>query len=831
MTLRDFRIGWRLLARQPFHSAVELLGLAIGFAVCFLLLGFVYHSFSYDRDVPQRERVFVIKHRLNFIPQPQWMEYTPFAIREVALRSGLPLEASLWWPSKTTALIAGRSIELEVTAVDPAFERIAGLRALEGSLQQTLTMPDGLALTRQMAAHLFGDAGTGAGTSASALGRTIVIGGQTLQVRAVLPDRPAASTLQFGAMVGIGSVLWPEQERRAVLSNWMGIAGRVYVKTGPGVTPQALRQVLQDVVDRAPWGDILTPEMKVALGQRKMVDVDLGPLADAYFDRSVANTMGTGARGDKRMVLAMGAAGLLILGLAVVNYVNLATLRTVRRRREIAMRRVLGATTRQLLTQFMAESVLLSLTAAALGAMLAWLLLPLFAELLDRRLDGIFTPLSMAACLLFGVLVGAVGGLYPGWLARGVDMGEALAHRGGESAGGAWIRRALTALQFATAMATGSAALAILWQTQFAGAVSPGFDPAPLLVVEMSKGLDDVQARGLRDAIARLPGVDAVADSQNVPGRDDGSGTRGSQLVKRVDGTGLPLPVQFVGPAFFNVYGLKPLAGRLLDPRIDGDGDGDGDRHAGGNGNASVLGAAGSGERNVVVNQAAVRALGWPSMAQALGQRIGGTDWRIVGVAPDIRWESLRAPMVPLMYQPASGSRLLTVRTHIAPAALERAIADAASRYFPNSPPVIRRAGSYRAQAYGEDVRVARMLACATAVVLALAAFGMYVLAAHSVQRRAREIALRKLHGAGRAAIGALVGREFVLLTSVAAVIGLPPAVLAIQRYLAPFVERSPLAAWAPAAALALALLVVAAATARHTLSAMRMAPAQALRD
>jgi putative ABC transport system permease protein len=99
------------------------------------------------------------------------------------------------------------------------------------------------------------------------------------------------------------------------------------------------------------------------------------------------------------------------------------------------------------------------------------------------------------------------------------------------------------------------------------------------------------------------------------------------------------------------------------------------------------------------------------------------------------------------------------------------------------------------------------------------------------VQRRAREIVLRKLHGAGRAAIGALVGREFVLLTSVAAVIGLPPAVLAIQRYLAPFVERTPLGAWAPVAALALALLVVAAATARHTLAAMRMAPAQALRD
>ena len=672
-------------------------------------------------------------------------------------------------------------------------------------------MPDGLAVTRQTALRLFG--------TASALGRTMEIDGQTLQVRAVLADRPGNSTLQFGAMVGIGSALWPDTERHRALSNWMGIEGRIYVKTGPGVSAKALQTALQDVIDRGPWANLVTPEMKTALGGRKMVDIGLGPLADAYFDRSVANTMGTGPRGDKRLVLAMGVAGLLILGLAVVNYVNLATVRTLRRQREIAVRRVLGATTGRLLTQFMAESVLLSLAAAALGMLLAWLLLPMSSELLERRFDGIFTPLSMAACLLFGALVGAVAGLYPGWLARGVNMGEALAHRGGETTGGAWIRRALTALQFATAMATGSVALAILWQTQFAGGVPPGFDPAPLLVVEMGKGMDDTQARAFRDAVARLPEVAGVADSRNVPGRDDHTGTRGSDSVRRVDGGSAALTVQFVSPEFFDVYGLAPLAGRLLDPRIDG------------------AGAGNDGEQNVVLNQAAVTALGWNSMAQALGQRIGGTNWRIVGVAPDIRWYTLREPVRPTMYQPARDSRLLTVRMRAAPAAdgaadaLERAIAATADRYFPSSPPSIRHAGSYHAEAYMDDLRLARMLACATAVVFALAAFGIYVLAANSVQRRAREIVLRKLHGAGRAAIGALVGREFLLLTGVAALVGLPPAALAIQRYLAPFVERTPLGAWAPAAALALALLVVAAATARHTLAAMRIAPAQALRD
>jgi putative ABC transport system permease protein len=799
--MKNFRLGWRLLLRQPFNTAVELFGLAAGFAVCFLLTAFVYYSFSYDRDVPQRERVFVIKHRLNFIPQPQWMEYTPFALREVALRSGLPLQASVWWPSKAQMNQNGALREIDITAVDPAFEQIAALHVTQGDLRQALATPDGLALTQQAALQLLG--------TGKALGRTVVINQQVLQVRAILPDRPSASTMQFGALVGIGSTLWSEKERQQVLSNWMGIAGRIYVKTD--ASPQALQKALQDVVDKAPWDNLATPEMKAALAARKMVDIGLGPLSEAYFDRTVANTMGAGPRGDMRMVLALGLAGLLILLLAVVNHINLATVRTLGRQREIAMRRVLGASTRQLLVQFMAEAMLLSTTAAALGLLLAWLLLPLASELLQRPLDGVFTPLAAGAGLLFGAVVGALSGWYPGWLARGVDMRATLAQRSGETSGGAWLRRALTALQFAAAIGMGSIALAILWQTQFAASASPGFDTAPLLTAELPVDINDPAGRAFRDALAQLPGVAGVADSSDLPGRDDHTGTRGSMTVKRNDGTDIGVSVHWIGASFFQVYDLQPLAGRLFDPRIDQ--------------------AASKGEESVMLNQAAVRALGWASARDAVGQRIYGTRTRIVGVAPDLRWETLRDPVQPIMYSLSTNSRLLTARVQGPTDAVEQAMLNTWQRYFPTRPPVIRHAASYYAQAYADDVRLAHLLACATIVVLVLAAFGIYVLAAHSVQRRAREIVLRKLHGAGRAAIAALVGREFALLTAVAALIALPPAWLAIARYLAPFAERSPLGGWAPLVALVLVLIVVVAATARHTWSAMRIAPAQALRQ
>jgi putative ABC transport system permease protein len=797
--MNNFRIGWRLLLRHPLHTAVELLGLAAGFAVCFVLLAFVQYSFSYDRDVPQREQVYVIKHRLNFIPQPQWMEYTPFAMRGVALHSGVPLQVSAWWPSQAALNRDGAIRMVDITAVDPAFEQIAGLHAVEGDLHQALTRPDGLALTRQTALQWFG--------SANILGRSAVVNTQTLQVRAILPDRPSNTTMPFGALVGVGSALWSEQERQQVLSNWMGINGRIYVKTS--VAPQTLQAALQSVIDTSPWDSISTPEMKAALAERKMVDVALGSLADAYFDRTVANTIGSGPRGDMRMVLALGAAGLLILLLAVVNYINLATVRAVRRQREIAVRRVMGATTRQLLVQFMTEAMLLSTAAAALGVLLAWLLLPLASELLQRQLEGMFTPATVAAGLAFGALVGAMAGLYPGWLARGVDMRSTLAQRSGETPGGAWLRRALTAVQFSAAIGMGSVALAILWQTQFAAQASPGFDPSPLLVIDMPIGLEQPPGRAIRDALAQLPGVAAVTSSGNVPGRDDHTGTRGSQTVKHMDGSDVAMPVQFAGVDFFKVYGVPALAGRTFDAREEQ--------------------PAADGDESVVLNPSAVQALGFASIQQAVGQRINGTRQRVIGVVPDLRWETLRDPVRPLMYLHTHENGLFTLRLSGTRATVEPAIAAIWQRYFPAQPAVIRSAASYYALAYADDVRLAHLLACATAGVMVLAAFGIYVLAAHSVQQRAREIVLRKLHGAGRTAIAALVGREFLLLIATAALIALPPAWLVIARYLAPFAERSPLGAWAPMAALALALLVVAAATARHTWSAMRIAPAQVL--
>jgi putative ABC transport system permease protein len=175
---------------------------------------------------------------------------------------------------------------------------------------------------------------------------------------------------------------------------------------------------------------------------------------------------------------------------------------------------------------------------------------------------------------------------------------------------------------------------------------------------------------------------------------------------------------------------------------------------------------------------------------------------------------------------------MFIVRARHDPDAAARAIEALWPRHFPNETLSVMRMQKVASDLfYADDLRLARLLGAASVIASAIAAFGIYVLAAYSVQRRTREIVLRKLYGAGNGAIGLLVAREFALLVGAGAAIGLSLAYLVIRRYLGGFAEQAPVGGWTLAIGLALACIVVLAAALRHALAAMRMRPVLALRD
>jgi len=804
MILRDFRIGWRLLVKEPAYSAVVVLGLAVGFAACFLLLGYVAHSLSYDRHVPQREQVYRLMQKWNTSgASGNWSDATSLRARDAVVASGAPVLASAFITSsidvRTLGNAGGQVQTIELTVVDPDFRRIFNPPVLAGDLAAALARPDALALSRETAVKLFG--------SVDAVGKTVQVAGQPYQVLAVLEDQPAATTLPYSALAGIGTAIWKPEYRQLVTTNWGSSHGPVYVKLAPGADPQAVLGSVRRAMLSSSFYQRQSPDQIASLNGRDMIDFRLGPLPDAYLDPLIKDASST--HGDRKTIFGLAAVGVLILVLAATNYVNLATVRTVRRQREIAVRKVLGASTGAVSRHFLAESVLVCLIATAIGLLLAWLLLPVFSDLVQRKLDRMFAPGAIGLSLLLGALVGLLAGAYPAWSAIKVRPTAALAGRGNsETVGGLRLRRILTVLQFATAMGLTGLTLAVAWQTRYASTLDPGFDAAPLLIVRTADDMRSANVRAFRDALARLPGVSGVAVS-DAPVTVNFNST----ALRREGGTTTEISYHQVSSEFFGVYGLKPVAGRLFDPARDRPED----------------------EDKVVINETAARKLGFASSQDAVGKSVvpprGERTVQVIGVAPDIRHRSTREPMLAKVYYTGNRTGTFTVRSEHEQEAVQRAIEEMWPRFFPNDVLEVQRMASLYSLSYADDLRLAKLLAASSVIATAIAAFGIYVLAAYSVQRKAREIVLRKLYGAGSSAIGRLVAREFVVLIGIGALFGLPVAFVAVQRYLASFTEQAPIGAWTLAAALLVAGLVALGSTARHAVAAMQIRPAQALRE
>jgi cell division protein FtsX len=465
------------------------------------------------------------------------------------------------------------------------------------------------------------------------------------------------------------------------------------LRVAPGASLPVIVSRLQQVVDSTPSVNQWPPEVRERLGKRKAIELSMSPLRDAYFDHDVKNSF-IALPGDRASPVATAGLALmamLILLLAGINYVNLAMVRVLRRQREVAMRKVLGAGVPQIMAQFLLESLLVTMVATALGLLLAWLALPAFSQLVNRQLDGLFSSQNIAAAFGIGALLGIATAAYPVWVALRVLPRQVLAGRPDtESMGSMQWRRALTVLQVAVAMGFASVTIAVAWQTDYAMHATPGFDPSPMVIVDMPERVKDSEkARRFFSALQAQPGVAGVAVSEDPIGRLDWSWTR---ALKRPGGVAATMEMKSVSANFFELYGIPPAAGRLFQAAVDRDDD----------------------KVPIILNAIAARELGFRSAEEAIGQIVAfrgfdnvETTKRIVGIAPELRFRSLRDRPRATAYELWTAGTVLSVRASGAPGDIERAAQALWPSYFPDAIPRIYRAVDILAVHYADDARMA----------------------------------------------------------------------------------------------------------------------------
>ncbi|MCV2356901.1 ABC transporter permease [Paucibacter sp. B2R-40] len=799
MRLLDLRVAARQLRAEPLNATVLIVGLALALAVCYLLAVLLGERMRPDPALQEPERIVMIDFHGNMPGrQEDWFLGAPFVFKQALQEAQTPLSLLTRISDDTLTLRQGeRKLRANVSAADASLVALFNLRSLQGDLKAALSRPDTIALTQSLAQQLFG--------SEAALGRSVDIGQHRLTVAAILPQPSSLSLLRAEAFISFDSPAagLDEETRNA----WFQISGQVFARLALGASAAQVGAVAQTLLDQSPVIKQLPPDWTA--GGRKAAFMRALPITQLPFE---------GRAGRQRLMVLSALAGVagLLLCLALMNCVNLSSVRTLRRQREIAVRKSLGISPLRLLWQFAVEAQLSIALAAGLGLLLAWLGLPWAVEALQvPPPDSFLQLLPLAglglACMILTLLVC----VYPAWLAWRMQAAAALQGRqASEGEGGRWLRRGLTTLQFGLALLVGTLALSLAAQNRHVLARDLGFAPEGVLSLRLPAGAGAEQAEDFYQALRLRPEVQAQAWSDSVPGNTfmdrNAEFTQAEHHAK--------LRFNYVNAAFFGLYKIPLLAGRLDD-------------------------AAAAG---LVLDEPAVRALGWARPEQALGQTLsyvmtglnqGQSSWQVVAVVPQQLLESTREAARPHAFLMHNGKQNLgdvraVLNLRLRPGSqAETVLAPLWTRYFPNEPFAFETAEQTLMAGYQADLRIGHLVSACGLLALALAGFGVYALAAYLVQRHGKEIVLRKLHGASGLQAMKQPLREFAALLACAAALTLPLTWYLGEQYLTQFVDRVQLGVWPQLLALAGLLAVTLLASLRHGMAALAMRPILALRD
>jgi putative ABC transport system permease protein len=810
----------RNLQRNGFYASLTVTGLAVAFASAILIGLYLRHELTYDRFIPGHERVFMFSQTITAQDKPPFkMDYTSARLAD-DLKLDFPqfqyvarLAASGFPPVIRRGDVS--ISERLFASVDPDFFKILPMPAVAGDPATALDAPDGVVLTRTMARKLFG--------RDAPLGGVLLIDGQPFRVTAVIEDLPSNSHLEyevFASAKAASSVLW-----KLYAAGYSSNSNLTYVRLKPGVSAAAVNSALKGFVERR-----VQPAARALNPDQKLVDYEirLKPLTSIHLQPADGGDPKPGA--DVKVLAGIGVIGVLIVLVAAINFVTLMTARASRRATEVGVRKALGAQRKDIVLQFMGEAMIYVLVALVLAVAMAELLLPAVSAALQRKIafNYLTDPQLLLAMAGVTVATALLAGIYPALVLSSFRPSSVL--KGGPLAvaGGGAIRQALVVAQFAVLVVLLFAALTIYRQTIFALRDATHINKDGVVMLFASPCTET-----LRNAVKVVPGVRgaACASASAVALGDSVDmsfvGDRHSLLHYA--------PVDF---GFFEVYGIKPIAGRLPDAARPGD---DG-------------GKLGDTPPPIVLNEAAVREMGFKSPQAAVGRLL---TWHfnpkftldnmagpvaparaseVIGVVPDFTFGSIRQKVSgSFFYVGPKTDMLNSVALNIkldpgdTAATLQRI--DAVWAKISRGMPLQQYfTDQYLLFRYIDNIIQGGFVAVCALIAVSIACLGLFALSAYTAERRTKEIGIRKAMGASSSDILRLLLWQFAKPVLWANVVALPVAWLAMNWWLQGFAYRVSLAPWTFVASAAAAVVIAWATVFVHALRVARARPVGALR-
>jgi putative ABC transport system permease protein len=829
--LRNYlTVGLRALMKNRTYAFINIFGLAIGMAACLMILLFVRYEMSYDQWIPgyQDSYQFQSWYRSRDTGQETQLQMAPYVSGE-ALKKDFPQVEKVVYALASDPVFFQRgeaSPTQNYRYVSGDFLDVVRLPLARGA-PGALDRVGNAVLSRAEAVRRFG--------SDDVLGRTftLISKGRKIdfQVAGILRDLPRNSHLRVNALIRIDLAGLMAQEPQ-FMKCWGCQGGWVYARLRPGSDPGAIEAQLP-AWEKRNIPDENSGEAHFNAGDEQ--DWHLFNIADVHLGKAQGGSMAPG--NDRATIVTFAVIALLILGMAVVNFTNLATARASQRAREVALRKVLGATRSQLIAQFVGESITVAILAMLIALALVEILMRPFAAFLDADITLSYFGrggIALPVLLLVGT-VGILGGLYPAFFLSRFQPAQVLKANksAAETPGSGRLRSVLVVGQFAVSIGLIICTAVIYAQTAYARAADPGYRRDHLLQVdELSRFQLFGKGEAIAERVRRVPGVESVG----LTGIGVATLNRNNTSVL-VPGNPSPFNIgnYLVDEGFREAMGLQPVAGRWFD-RTRAQDDMTTPYPPEPEAQKALVARGG----NVVVNELATRRLGFRHPADAVGKTVkagvvegefGLVPVTIVGVVRDSRFRSVKEPIEPILFENVrNGYAYMVVRFHGDPAAV-RAGVERVWKSFTNEVPFSAKYSEDIVQDLykAEDARAKTFAAFALLSVI-VGCLGLFGLAAFTAERRTKEIGIRKVLGARVRDIVRLLVWQFSKPVIVANLIAWPVAWWVMRGWLNGFDTRIALGPAPFLLAGGLALLIAVATVAGHALRVARANPVHALR-
>jgi len=788
--------AWRNLIRNKVFSLIKILGLSIGLTVCMLIFLYTRDELSFDRFHNNKAQLYRIVQDWEIGNKRQSMGITNAVVGETFAAAIPEVQQSVRLKGVTVTVKRNDNLFNETPLfVDDNYLSVFTFPLLDGNSKTALTDPHSLVLSESMAKKYFG--------STEVIGKTLQIKTadtfEGFTVTAVTAGTPQNSTLQAEMLLPLNYY-----EKYNSNKGWFGGSLHTFVLLAPGSNKKLVETKMQGIF----YINIKDKLQKAQAEQGTTVKISLSlqPLVAIHLSKEAGPDNGMAAGSSPLYAYLLSCIAVFILVIACINFINLAVAQSLKRSREIGIRKVMGSSRTQLIFQFLTESFLVSLVAFLLAICLAAAILPFFNQLADKKLS--ISYLSGMGVYIFYlallIVTSFIAGFYPSLVLSGFQPVRVL-YNMHSSTGKNYLKNGLIVLQFTMAIFLITCTIAVVEQLNFLERADLGYDSRNLVRIDIP----------VSNASEKLPGIfkNELASEPNVLGiaaKNDGRSTGSVQAGDKIINT----ERNKIDDRFFSVFKIPVLAGRGFSPVYTAD-----------------------SLHSVVVNESFVKAAGWNNSAAAIGKTVGRPgDKRlvsIVGVIKDYHFLSLKEKITPAIYTMNPDFNFGQIWIRIKPTDIAATLAMLERTYkkiVPYYPYSYQFMNEVNAQNYAIETKWKQIISVASGLFVFLSCIGLFGLVILSVQQRRKEIGIRKVLGAAVSRIVLLVSGQFIVAVIIAFFIAAPASYFAISKWLEGFAYRINIEWWVFACSGSIVITVALLTLSSQAIKAASANPAKSLK-